>query len=183
MITFIYSYLFLFSMLIRLAQEKDIPAILDLTSSSTVSRSSLNSGFVEFPLPSKEEYKDRICGNPYFYVVEDKGIVIAFLAGYSSEKIFSLWIEDFIIQSFPSEKYIYLEQCCVLPSFRKRGIASEIFSRLFLDLTPTDYSFAYAATSIQNTAALALLSRHSFSFVKEVSSSTGLLFYLYSRKI
>jgi len=60
-------------MKLMLAKEIDAKRIRELTVSNNIKRTDKNKiGFIDYPIPSLNEYKRRIKNNPYFFCIKRK---------------------------------------------------------------------------------------------------------------
>ncbi|MBI4145807.1 hypothetical protein HY489_00550 [Candidatus Woesearchaeota archaeon] len=164
-------------MRIRQATIEDAERIRELTIEHTVNRNSTTPGFVEFDIPSLEEYRRRAQQSPYIAVLELDGIQ-GFIAGYPNEMLTD-W-QCPIAQRLAGKQrpFVYVEQIVVARE-QRHGHASTLFSRLALYANQT----IYGAAAVQNTASQQFMKKQGGQFCDEIITRSGLIFRIYKKEL
>ncbi len=182
-------------MKIRRATKDDAQAVQEITQLLNVQRDSQNaSGFVEYPIPTIEEYKHLIEGPSFFYIAENAAKIAGFFSAYNHLFLSSIdTTNDAIIQHILKKEkpLIYLEQIAILPEYQQNGIAAQLFRHFFQeiknkndDLKRTKQTIwtAISHAPFHNEPSIALSRKYHFMQKEEITVYNGLTFGIYAIK-
>ena len=177
-------------MVVRNANIDDANSVRQISLDSSISRNSNEiTGFVEFETPSEEEYKIRIKDNPFFYVAEENGEIIGFLANYTNDFLKRLKLDNDEIMKHILVKpflFIYSEQVAVTEKYRMKNVAQNLYKKFFNDARTNGYKIIYGVVShhpIRNIASIKLVEKLGFREIQEIKVYDGLVFGAYRKDL
>ena len=175
---------------IRTAQERDSKRIREITLSLIIPRETTEkTGLVKYNTPTEEEIKNRIKGNKFFYVAEEKGNIIGFLSSYTDIKLKKLnFKKDEIINHIlkKDSSFIFWDQLGIIKDYQNKGIGKNLSDKFTQDAIKSKYKTLYAPIShkpYRNNFSIKLVKKLGWKLIEEIKVYNGLIFGIYKRDL
>lgn len=149
-------------------------------------KSDLESGFVELPIPSTQRLERWIEGNELFYIAEDLGKVIGFIACYDDVRLDQLSDRKCALERFVLEQakpFVYADLRGIEREYARQGIG-ELLADTIIGHPSNRGKDIWGAVSLRpfhNKASQSLHLRKGFTLEGEVDIGDGLVFGMYKR--
>jgi len=172
-------------MKLMLAKEIDAKRIRELTVSNNIKRTDKNKiGFIDYPIPSLNEYKRRIKNNPYFFVLKEKDKVIGFNASYTKNKISKFDVVDDVLKHTIKKtgKILFFEQLAIAQHHRKQGLSYKLYFKMINKAKQKDFDKILSilvTKPITNKVSKHTLEKTGFKLLEKYKSKDKLTFAIY----
>lgn len=168
--------------IIRNARVTDVSSIMDLTELCVVSAGEGKPGLVDFPVPSREEWRHRILSSEYF-VVDEEDEIIGYCAAFP-DKVLRDRRDSLSACILPHAPCVYMELVAVHPDCRREGVGSTLVGVVEMSaaekypkiITPI------VRAPVRNDPSIAAVNKLGYELFKEVHAF-GMTFGLYKKDL